>query len=598
MFRNLQVFYSLFSGLLVALAIPNELYLLGSPVIALFSLVPLYIAVSQTKTYRKAFLLFFIHGVTIHLLSSFWLGYFKDFAIFTLGASDIGSGVYEGLCGLLIYFPFRHSDKSSHLQESSGRLPFFLPLRIIWFAALYTLWEYFKSTGFLAYPWGTLSMTAYTWPLLTQSAAIAGPYAVSFMIALFSSLTGEGILTLKKARHIKYAEPVFHSWLVTFKFTCALFSLAVIYGACEYTLARPVQKKLNAVLVQQNLDPWDGGDYEAIEISQRLSEREIDAIREMNAHPDLVVWSEGVLTKKFPRSMMRYRTIPYDEPLTDFINRMNVPFIIGAPVTVDAKGEKSSNCAVLFDKNGDFRGYYAKMHLVPFAELVPGVEYEWVRRTIKKIAGFSRGWTPGDKYTLFEIPISPEQVYTKSDRKIYSLCDNIAFTKEPSVLVSVPICFDDAFGEVCRGLFLAGSEVFVNITNDSWSLTKSAEYQHFVVAHYRAIEYRTTLVRSTNGGVTCIIDPAGKVLKSLPLFEEAAMSAGIPVYKREMTTYVRFGNWLPSCIIFAAALLIFLFRRREMEEEKRGISINCIYYTFEQVEFLELWPLDWSEWNW
>ena len=112
-----------------------------------------------------------------------------------------------------------------------------------------------------------------------------------------------------------------------------------------------------------------------------------------------------------------------------------------------------------------------------------------------------------------------------------------------------------------RPLFLNGTELFVNITDDSWSLKKSSEIQHFVIASYRAIEYRTTLVRSANAGYSVVVSPSGKVIADLPLFEEAALDFDIPVYKRVMTTYARFGNWLPYlCLIFFAACSVYAWK--------------------------------------
>ena len=111
-----------------------------------------------------------------------------------------------------------------------------------------------------------------------------------------------------------------------------------------------------------------------------------------------------------------------------------------------------------------------------------------------------------------------------------------------------------------RPLFLNGTELFINITDDSWSLKNSSEIQHFVIASYRAIEYRTTLVRSANAGYSVVVDPSGKVIADLPLFEDVALAYDIPVYKRTMTTYARFGNWLPYlCIIIFFSCAIWSY---------------------------------------
>ena len=55
MISILQVFYSVFSGLILSLAIPNEFYLLGMPFLSLFALIPLYFAFRICRNYKDAF---------------------------------------------------------------------------------------------------------------------------------------------------------------------------------------------------------------------------------------------------------------------------------------------------------------------------------------------------------------------------------------------------------------------------------------------------------------------------------------------------------------------------------------------------------------
>ena len=180
-----------------------------------------------------------------------------------------------------------------------------------------------------------------------------------------------------------------------------------------------------------------------------------------------------------------------------------------------------------------------------------------------KILGFSAFWSHGEQLRYFDIPCS---YYDKEYIPAVESTDvSVPYSTErnkpkPTVRICTPICFDDAFTDIMRPLFLNGTELFVNITDDSWSLKKSSEIQHFVIASYRAIEYRTTLVRSANAGYSVVVDPSGKVIADLPLFEEASLATDIPVYKREVTTYARFGNWLPYlCIIVFLASSVWSY---------------------------------------
>ena len=184
---------------------------------------------------------------------------------------------------------------------------------------------------------------------------------------------------------------------------------------------------------------------------------------------------------------------------------------------------------------------------------------------MQKVVGISAGWTPGDQYVYFDVPCRVTENFklpaVKDIDLTKSLSEQKAEEKKPyTVRIATPICFDDAFTDIMRPLFLNGSELFINLTDDSWSRTKSSEIQHFAIASYRAIEYRTTLVRSSNAGYSVVVDPSGKVLADLPLFEETALSYNVPVFSRKMTTYARFGNWLPYlCLIVFAVCAIWSY---------------------------------------
>ncbi|MBR1721401.1 MAG: apolipoprotein N-acyltransferase, partial [Treponema sp.] len=533
----LQIFCSLLSSVLIALAIPNELLAFGSPLIGLFSLFPFYIAINRCKSYSETFWLCFLHGAVTHLLSSFWLGNFAGFSVFTLGASDLGTGFFEGFFSLFYYLPFLYAPAQARLERLSGKNHFAIPVRVLWFASIYTIWEYCKSTGFLAYPWGTISMTAYEWSSVTQIADISGVYGITFLFALFSGLVGEGVLLLTELSNSSGGKKAFESYKTVCTATLALFTLTILYGF--YQLFRPITpvKTMNTILVQQNKNPNRKFEEENILLAEKITQEKIDEIKAQGKPVDLTVWSEAVLSKRFPAAESYYTFFPSENPLVKFIRKNKIPFIIGGPVVFNDEAHEYGNSALLFDKNGKYSGAYTKMHLVPFAELIPFRKIEPIRKIIKAMIGFSYGWTPGKKPVLFEVPLNNS---TEDGRpfKIISLAENgkgKSIKDSETAIFSTPVCFDDSAHEVCQALFHSGSELFVNITNDSWSKTNSSEIQHFVVAHYRSIEYRTTTIRSANAGYTCIIDAKGQVLADLPLFVEGALFYEVPVYERKMT---------------------------------------------------------------
>lgn len=555
----LQVFYSAFSGALLAAAIPNEYYLFGCPVISFICLIPYYFVFQKIKSYKSAFWMGFIQTVVTHLISSFWLGYFQDFAYFTLGFSAFGTGLIGGVFALLLYIPFSSSESQNKLNESSlyKKICSTTLFKIFYFAAIYTLYEWGKSSGFIGYPWGTISSTMFKFPILMQIASITGTYGITFFVALFNAIFAELIIYYNN-RHSYQSDrkdSIYRALTVASIFTVII----LIFGIYQYNKTRKPQKILNTVLVQQNYDPWKlKNDKDTILSSEQLTKKILDEQTSDGKKVDLVVWSEGCLLSRFPMAKLHYEIYPAECPLMPFINDCDVPFILGGSFTKDLEKKIYYNSTILFDREGKYRGIYGKNHLVPFAESIPFIEIPAIRNFIKKVVGISAGWTPGDQYVYFEIPckitkdLKLPAVNTISVLDPYQYDDSL---QSSTVKIATPICFDDAFTDIMRPLFLNGAELFINLTDDSWSLTNSSEIQHFVIASYRAIEYRTTLVRSANAGYSVVVDPAGKVLADMPLFKQTAMAYDVPIFERKMTTYARFGNWLPYTII----IILFLY---------------------------------------
>lgn len=571
---KLQVFfYSIFSGILLSVAIPNELYLTGYPFVAFIAIIPYFLSIKNSLSYKMAFWCGFIQTLTTHLLSSFWLAFFKDFAIFTLGASALGTALIGSVFSILMYIPYE-IQKSNQLYKQSKLHSLFYNKNfcVFYFTSVYVLYEYIKSSGFLGYPWGTVSSSMYNFSYLTQIASITGTYGITFLVVLFNCILEESVEFLLKSKftlnnivsfykksELKYAINTFS----------ILFILSLIYGAIQYNLPRIPHKSITTILVQQNDDPWDNPtDEEIILLSENLTQEQTEYLRSQNKEPQLVVWSEGNLQRSFPKAYSYYTNFPSTKPLIPFIQEIGSPFILGGittkkvPIKEDKFRTKYYNSTLIFNKNGKYIGSYQKLHLVPFAELIPGFDNPFVYNLIRKIIGISAGWSKGENLTYFDFPctlLTQEESFIRN-YKVSDQEDN-----QPYVRVATPICYDDAFTDTIRPLFNNGAELFVNVSDDSWSRKRSSEYQHFVVASYRSIEYRTTFVRSTNAGYSVILDPTGKILASLPLFTKASLSYDIPIYKKQRTTYADYGNWLCH-ICFTFAFLVLILKIKNCQE--------------------------------
>jgi apolipoprotein N-acyltransferase len=129
--------------------------------------------------------------------------------------------------------------------------------------------------------------------------------------------------------------------------------------------------------------------------------------------------------------------------------------------------------------------------------------------------------------------------------------------------VGVAICFESIFPYISRTLTASGAEVLCVITNDTWFGPTSAADQHAEMSTLRAVENRRYLLRGAATGVSCIIDPQGRVIDRLPIFRRGTVSAQVRSM-RSLTFYTRHGEWFVYAVlgVIGLAAIRALCRRR------------------------------------
>jgi apolipoprotein N-acyltransferase len=519
----------LLSAVLLPLALPNELFggairLLGlqpgesfywgNAVLGLVCLVPAFVAVSLAPSFGFASLLGVLFGGVSTALSNFWLMFFQGYSIWTYGGVIVG---YAGLNALL--FPFLRGFSRINVNYR----PFLL-------AAVWAVYEYFKSVGFLGYPWGLIAYPVGDVLPLVQFVDITGVWGLSFLMALVNTLIAELALSGWRPRFVRQMT-----------FGIVLVACAFLYGTIRLATPIPAVGTASLLLVQQNKDPWEEGKGldDSIRINADLTRSGALATSQK---PDLAVWSESSVSTI--GVFLNGHYYPGNNPLVPALREVGVPVLFGGVGIVDMSKQMYWNAAILASADGTVQDMYGKIHRVPFAENIPFYEVPGVRRFFRNVVGIELPWADANRYTIFRVPLRSG--------------GNLSF--------GVPICFEDAFSDLCRTFITKGADLLVNITNDSWSKTWSAEIQHFAVARFRAIENRRVLVRSTNGGLSAVVGPWGEIRERLPLFERTSRTVEVPVYREKtITPYTRFGDWFPRVLIIVllAVLVVDLLPKKK-----------------------------------
>jgi apolipoprotein N-acyltransferase len=260
-------------------------------------------------------------------------------------------------------------------------------------------------------------------------------------------------------------------------------------------------------VVQGNVDQslkWETSyQLETINKYMRLS---FSAVKE---GPDLIVWPETATPFYFLHK--------YEKKLSKIvkngIKKAGSWFLIGSPASVVEDGiVKHMNSAYLLDPEGNKKGRYDKVHLVPYGEYVPLKKlFPFIDKLVVGIGDFSSGI------------------------KGSTLSWN-------NVKLGVQICFEIIFPDLARAAVKNGADILINITNDAWFGRTSAPYQHLSMTVFRAVENRKALVRCANSGISCFVGPAGRIDAPTSLYSDEVVSRSIPVMKTEPTLYTRFGD--------------------------------------------------------
>lgn len=397
------------------------------------------------------------------------------------------------------------------------------PLRILALALALTAAEWLRGHVLTGFPWNTIGY-ALTGPLvLAQASALIGLWGLTFLaIYLFAS---PAVLADERSDTPR-------PWL-TVLIPLAMLGALAVYGAAR--LARTPTQFVAGVklrIMQPNLAQDEKFNYGAkqqvmsryLSLSDRATGPDATGVRDVTH----LIWPESA----FPFFLAREA-----EALAQIADLLppGTVLIVGAARPATAAPTpgivRAYNSIYVIDHDGSILSVYDKLHLVPFGEYLPFQDFleSLGLMQLTKVRG---GYISGERRGPMTAPGAPAFLPL--------ICYEIVFPGE-----AVPR------GE--RPAWL------VNLTNDGWFGRSSGPYQHLQQARVRAIEEGLPLVRAANTGVSAVIDPVGRIIRSLPLGTEGVLDSALP-RSIEPTIFVRFRDG-PIGLVMLAGLAITLWRR-------------------------------------
>jgi apolipoprotein N-acyltransferase len=195
---------------------------------------------------------------------------------------------------------------------------------------------------------------------------------------------------------------------------------------------------------------------------------------------------------------------------------------------LDSNGNpRHFNSALLIDSRGNVLGRYDKIFLLLFGEYLPfSNTFPFLKDLLPEAGDFKAGTELG----------------------VFDLGDANA---------GMLICYEGIIPSFTRKVAKLEPDLLINLTNDAWFGKTMEPYLHLQLATFRAIEHRKAMIRSTNTGVTAVVDPAGRLVQQTSIYDPETIVADIPLMQ-EPTIYRKYGELFAWACCGLSVLLVGL----------------------------------------
>ncbi|MEM6461824.1 MAG: apolipoprotein N-acyltransferase [Pseudomonadota bacterium] len=342
--------------------------------------------------------------------------------------------------------------------------------RICVLAAGFGLAEWMRSFVLTGFPWNAIGYGAMPVPVMMQSSAVVGIFAMSALAVVVFSVPA--LIATRRGLVPGLAIAVL------------LCSAHIGYGYWQLSQPMPdADENIVIRLVQPSIDQsekWDDDERSRIfDTLLSLSSRPPESGRQ----PTHIVWPETsvpfILTSNPAALAMIGQTLQDGQTLITGAVRQES----------GAAGEETRyyNSIYTIDDEGQIIAAADKVHLVPFGEYLP-FEGLLQRAGLDTIATTPGGFSAGSRRS---------SVAVNGDRRFLPMiCYEVIFPAEMA-----------AEGPP--------ADFIVNVTNDAWYGNTPGPHQHFRKAQLRAVETGMPLVRAANNGISAVTDGKGRIMAGM-----------------------------------------------------------------------------------
>lgn len=481
------------------------------------------------RIYIKIFGWYYLCMLVWNVLTTWWVW----------NASEVGGVIAMGLNSffmaiiLLLSFATRR-----HFGSMWG----YISLILYW-----TAFEFLHLNWDISWPWLNLGNVFATAPHLIQwyeyTGALGGTVwilavNILFFLLLRSCIQRDLLPRLRKINTLLLA-----------LFGILLLTVPLLFSFHRYHSTSDKGEVIQVAVVQPNVDPYNekfngSGDLQLAKML-RLSSTVIDSNTRFLIGPETAlpdgIWENDIQINK---SILTLRTYLTAYPELYMITGLSSykAYQPGEKPSLTARKFKDAdawydayNTAMMLNKDAKIQLYH-KSRLVPGIEKMPYPRlFGFLEDYAIKLGGTSGSLGMQDTRTNF---ISAE-----------------------GHLIAPAICYESVYGGFMASYIRSGAQFIAIITNDGWWGDTPGYQQHMQYARLRAVEFRRSIARSANTGISCIINQRGEIEHQTNWWQEDAFQHQIRL-NTALTFYARHGDYIGFIAAFlSVTALVFMVLR-------------------------------------
>ncbi len=448
------------------------------------------------STAKTGFIRSFLFGLGLYATGASWVyGAIHDFGFTSSTLAFVLTAIFVVGLAFVFSIPFFFFCRYLRFTRASSTLGF---------TACWVLGEWSRSWFLTGFPWLYIGYAHIdTW--LAGWAPILGVFGVSFLAVISGVYIVDALKKLFQSHNRSVTEILLSAGLV-----CTVW----IAGKFLHTLdwrEHENEQLTSVAIVQPNIPlelKWNPLYLDdTLAILREASEKHWDK--------DIIVWPEAAIP------LMYHDAQPFLDEMHNQAIATDTGLITGILYDDPTPGVYYNSIVGV----GQVDGIYFKQRLVPFGEYVP--MEKWLRGLI----------------AFFNLPNSI--IFPGPENQ-----DILSFRGKK---IAPSICYEIVYPDLVANL-ANDAAMLVTISNDAWFGASIGPVQHFQMAQMRALENQLYVVRSTNTGISGIIDPRGNITLLGKQFNKESIAQLELDLKPASTPFSRYKSW--PVVIFS--LLIAL----------------------------------------